>query len=494
MKLRKVFPVLVSYLFILLFVYAAVSKLLDFNTFQNQLGQSPLLSAYAHWIVWVVPISEILIAVLLSIHQFRILGLYGFYGLMVMFTTYIIIILNFTSFVPCSCGGVLEKLGWTEHLIFNIAFIILSGIAIFALSHGNNTKKSLLTLLALTVFSIGVVTVLFLSSEKQIKRNNAFIRRYIPHPIEEFGQYDLEYNSYYIAGMDGKTIYLGNYTAPLSMTTLDTSLKKMEEFQVSIDSMHLSYRRVNIAVIPPFFYVGDGTVPVLFKGKTNDWKASALSYNDMYFNQYIVADSTRIGISTISSKTQSNTLGLIKKIKDSVDLKLNTGILNKQIDGKFGTDGLLLWNEYLQRFIYTYFYQNSYEVADKNLSHQFTGKTIDTISKPILDIAHYTTKDQYKLGGNSVFVNRQTATYGNHLYIHSDRLGKYEDEKVLRSAGIIDVYDITDNSYMFSFYLFHQKDKKLSAFTIYKDLLVAIVDNKLWLYRLKPKYFNPGFK
>ena len=129
--------------------------------------------------------------------------------------------------------------------------------------------------------------------------------------------------------------------------------------------------------------------------------------------------------------------------------------------------------------------------TDKSLSYLFTGKTIDTISSPVLDIAHYTTKDQYKLGGNSVIVNRQTATYGNYLYIHSDRLGSYEDDKILHSAGIIDVYNITDNSYAFSFYLFHQRDKKLSAFTIYKDLLVAIVDDRLWLYHLKPEYFNP---
>src|SRR5690554_7000127 len=130
------------YLCILLFVYAAVSKLLDFNTFQNQLGQSPLLSAYAHWIAWAVPVSEILIAILLCINRFRMLGLYGFYGLMVMFTTYIIIILNFTSFTPCSCGGVLEKLGWIEHLYFNLAFIILSALSIVLLS--SNKKSSYL--------------------------------------------------------------------------------------------------------------------------------------------------------------------------------------------------------------------------------------------------------------------------------------------------------------------------------------------------------------
>jgi hypothetical protein len=32
---------------IILFTYAAISKLIDFENFQTQLGQSPLLSAYA---------------------------------------------------------------------------------------------------------------------------------------------------------------------------------------------------------------------------------------------------------------------------------------------------------------------------------------------------------------------------------------------------------------------------------------------------------------
>ena len=126
MKTKEIIISCIKYLFVLLFVYAAASKLLDFNTFQNQLGQSPLLSAYAHIISWAVPITEIGIAILIVTKKYHVLGLYGFYIMMVMFTTYIIIILNFTSFTPCSCGGVLEKLGWTEHLIFNIIFIILS--------------------------------------------------------------------------------------------------------------------------------------------------------------------------------------------------------------------------------------------------------------------------------------------------------------------------------------------------------------------------------
>jgi len=46
----KHFSILVpvtAYLYVLLFVYAGISKLLDYENFTVQLGQSPLLSAYA---------------------------------------------------------------------------------------------------------------------------------------------------------------------------------------------------------------------------------------------------------------------------------------------------------------------------------------------------------------------------------------------------------------------------------------------------------------
>ena len=103
--------------FILLWVYAATAKLLEFDDFGIQLGQSPLLSAYAGILVWLVPLSEYILSALLLLPTTRKVGLYGSLCLMTAFTTYIIIILNYADFVPCSCGGILEALGWTEHLI-----------------------------------------------------------------------------------------------------------------------------------------------------------------------------------------------------------------------------------------------------------------------------------------------------------------------------------------------------------------------------------------
>lgn len=125
---------LVVYLYILLFVYAAVSKLLDFENFRIQLGQSPAINSFADWLAWVVPLSEICIGILLMFNRTKFWGLYAGYTMMVMFTAYIYIMLNFSSFLPCSCGGILENLGWKEHLVFNVVFVLIAFVGLIMLN------------------------------------------------------------------------------------------------------------------------------------------------------------------------------------------------------------------------------------------------------------------------------------------------------------------------------------------------------------------------
>ncbi len=120
-------------LYIILFVYAAASKLLDYGKFRLDLGQSPMLTSYAGWVAWMVPAIEISVAVMLLIRRWRLPALYAAFGLMIMFTTYIIVITRFSSFVPCSCGGVLQHMTWNQHLMFNIFFALLAlaGIVLY---------------------------------------------------------------------------------------------------------------------------------------------------------------------------------------------------------------------------------------------------------------------------------------------------------------------------------------------------------------------------
>lgn len=158
---------------------------------------------------------------------------------MAMFTTYIFIILNFSTFVPCSCGGILEKMGWTEHLIFNISFLLLAVLGIFLSTekkeeHNKTNKKTAIILSTSLLLSVGFITLLSVSSENIIHNRNNFIRRFPPHPIIIEHQLDLKLNSYYIAGLDKNYIYLSNVTAPLHIRVLDYELNTVEKNEISL--------------------------------------------------------------------------------------------------------------------------------------------------------------------------------------------------------------------------------------------------------------------
>ncbi len=479
---NRIIVKIISILFIVLFVYAAVSKILDYETFRVQLAQSPLLSAYAGIIAWCIPVIEIGISFLLMVPKFRTIAIYAAFTLMVMFTAYIYIILNYSDFIPCSCGGVLEKLSWTQHLIFNLVFIMLAGVAVFFTVQINN-KKTLLMLTTLAIIGIGVVALLFVFSEKEIKRNSAFIRRYPPNAAVEKASFDLGVNSYYIIGVFDDRIYLGNYTAPLYVKVLNTSLKNIADYQIQLQDTMLPFRRIEIEILPPYFFVADGTVPRVYRGNINDWKVQKLIANDIYFNSLVVMDTLQFGIRTESSETGENIIATINPFSHN-PLHIARDLLEKQYDGIFDTDGQLLWNEKMERLIYVYFYRNHFLLINDSLQLDMEGRTIDTVTKPKLNIVSIESKGQTKLGAPPIFINKTAATSDKYLYINSERLGRYEAEEMLKQATMVDVYDLGKMEYQYSFYIYYYKKNKLKSFIVHDKQLYAIMDKYLVSYDL----------
>ena len=119
----------ICFLLILLFVYAAVSKLFDYSSFKYQVHLSPFLSFFSN-VAWIIPVTELATVVMLAFTARRLIGFYASFILMLAFTVYIILMLVFAKHLPCSCGGVLKQLSWKQHLLFNIFFLTLSATGI----------------------------------------------------------------------------------------------------------------------------------------------------------------------------------------------------------------------------------------------------------------------------------------------------------------------------------------------------------------------------
>lgn len=135
--LKKIIPFAVSIFFVILFCYAAISKVLDFEKFQVQISASPLLNGFSQFLPYTIIIVEVIIAGLLCYRKTRTIGLIGSFILMLIFTGYIAKLLSTSKNLPCSCGGILEKMSWQQHLYFNIGCVVLTIIAL-----GLNLKYS----------------------------------------------------------------------------------------------------------------------------------------------------------------------------------------------------------------------------------------------------------------------------------------------------------------------------------------------------------------
>jgi putative oxidoreductase len=128
---RKIIIEIISSLLILLFLYASVSKWLDFKLFIGEMNNQPFPNWITPYLVWSIPFIEVIIAIGLIFEKTRTPALYASLVLMSAFTIYTVAILfHAFKYIPCSCGGVIRKLTWPQHLFFNLFFVGISLLGI----------------------------------------------------------------------------------------------------------------------------------------------------------------------------------------------------------------------------------------------------------------------------------------------------------------------------------------------------------------------------
>jgi hypothetical protein len=124
-------------LVVLLFLYTAVSKFMDFKTYKEDMYSQPFPHDVATFFIWAVPLFEVVIAaaifspVIVKNERIRKRGLYASLILMSLFTLYTgVVLAKVFGHIPCSCGGVIKGLTWTQHMFFNLFFVVIISLAI----------------------------------------------------------------------------------------------------------------------------------------------------------------------------------------------------------------------------------------------------------------------------------------------------------------------------------------------------------------------------
>ena len=116
-------------LLILLWSYVTVAKLSDFEAFTFSLSRQPL----PQWSVGIIsigiPLVEIIAILLLISEKLKRTGFIVSLVLMLAFSVYVALALTGAfGKIPCSCGGIISSLGWRDHLLFNLGYVIIAWI------------------------------------------------------------------------------------------------------------------------------------------------------------------------------------------------------------------------------------------------------------------------------------------------------------------------------------------------------------------------------
>jgi uncharacterized membrane protein YphA (DoxX/SURF4 family) len=148
LKKKNTYVEIICALLIILFIYTGLNKMMDIDKFKYEMGRSPFIQDMSGFIAYTLPAGEMLLALLLIIKRTRLLGLYLSFALMALFTGYIWLMLNYAYDLPCSCGGIISKMSWHQHLVFNAVFTGLAIVAVVLqskINSANSIKKTLST-------------------------------------------------------------------------------------------------------------------------------------------------------------------------------------------------------------------------------------------------------------------------------------------------------------------------------------------------------------
>jgi len=110
-----------------LWLFVAHNKIMDFDQNIEGMLRQPFPRAFAIFLTYAIPASELIAALLIGYYRTRLIGL-GFSALlMTAFTAYVgLAILHvWSDKLPCNCGLIIQ-IGWKKHFVFNVFLLLIS--------------------------------------------------------------------------------------------------------------------------------------------------------------------------------------------------------------------------------------------------------------------------------------------------------------------------------------------------------------------------------
>jgi hypothetical protein len=345
-------------------------------------------------------------------------------------------------------------------------------------------KSRIYKLIAFLILGVSINGTLMLLSHKTNERKNGFVRKFMPLKIFYMHWVNIGYNSFYIAGITNRYVYLGNNNAPLLILMAKDSFFTTKSIFLKKPGVgEIDWQSVRLHVDSPDVYLEEGNSPrVLLTdiGEQTGWKN--YSFHAPRFTKAIPISSNTFILRTYDFPLHKNILTRISL--DSPYLKLQRNALRKQIDGFFCTDGQLLFDKSLQKVIYLYYYRNQFVCMDTTLAVLYYGKTIDTNSKAKITVDSAAHQRLKTISTPPLTVNKESCTFNGLLFVRSNLKADNEDKKQFESATVLDVYTLLNGQYHRSLYIPNFRNLEATDFIFSKNRITALYDHYLVTYEI----------
>lgn len=314
---------------------------------------------------------------------------------------------------------------------------------------------------------------------------NGFERTLLEDPLALIYSIDLDHSNYNFSGWVGETLYLRSVQTPNEL--LEISNGKVNDHIVIHTEIASGLSVGELQIDSPFFYLADLKRYIIYRGLSSNWTLDEVIHPRDFFTEFISVSGPSLILRTFNkNKTE------FRLTKEETDQPLlsGDGLLEKQIDGLFCTDGMLRFDKKTQSILYTYFYRNEFIRADTSLSLVFRARTIDTTRRARISVGMNAVEHYSTLSSPPFIVNRTSVCHNGVLYINSTLISDTEERQAFASSNAIDCYSITDGSYLISFYIPKIDGAKLRQLWFHKNRCYALLQNRLVVYQLTDHLFE----
>ncbi|MBL7872088.1 MAG: hypothetical protein JNM78_10780 [Cyclobacteriaceae bacterium] len=327
-------------------------------------------------------------------------------------------------------------------------------------------------ILVLITVSCLVVIILYWVTLPNRNLKNGFTRM-IHATVQPAHSIPLGRGLYDFAGVIGERCYLYQVAKPDRLLEIyDGNLTDTLFIHNPFDQS----RAAEIKIAFPFFYWSDLSRYRVYTGSITHWNLTEEFPHPTFYAEYLPTPS---GVLYRPLNPEKDLYQLAKHTHaDTIE---GVGLLEKQLDGLFCTDGMLRFDEETDQVVYIYFYRNEFICAGTMLTLLYRGHTIDTTSRARISVGSH--GGYHTLSSPPHLVNRLATAYQGKLFVNSNLIADNEQPADFSRADVIDVYNLTSGAYGFSFYLPRLSDDRITRFTLFEDGLYALYPDALVTYK-----------